>query len=1045
MESADSIRLGGQMHSPKYIQESPTFSKPVPKPFSLTMPAVLKEHQSSANNSFNSETSSVLSSSSTLVDEKIMQQQNLHLPDKRYSVDAITESSCAFQHVSSSPTVATSAAAAVSAGTADTAVTTPKSSMVSTPNPLSTHRSSASCTFANPRRIAMKCNSSPVIPIIRSKEMRFRNHKDCSLISSEQFHTLFNKIDNENEILIIFDTRPYVDYAKSHIASALHLSLPSTLLKRKNFNLERLIGNLPAPAKETLAEYLLGSSPDQKFNSTVVIYDNVSNQTDTSVSLACFGISSKILDHESQNHQKPSVYVLADGFDEFNKQFPQDVEIGPGDLLDPTCSSTDSIDSPQPLSATSPVQPHTKLFGRSQSHSASPLHQPPQLTSSRTFSGSPVSASSPLSSLFGFTLPTNLSNQQQPTFKLSQIEQDISDLDSYVKAVEINERSQRNSFLESERILRSFKFPTTDPSSDNPTTDYGDSRSINSPPPKRLFDTHSHKKSLSPSSSVDLTSSAYDTSKLTFQVKFDSLFNKFDSTEISKVIPPWFCKLMTTPKLQFISKFQRLEMLERKRLHRLLGSFSSATLLNGNGNSSSISSSTMSHANQNSCEEDDDSDENLQSITISSGVEFGTKNRYKDIFPYEHTRVKLSHYNLNSGKYGNSPGHSPTNSHDGSSPDVPQRNQEEEQEDIWNTYINANYLVNPYDEIKKTTTEPSPFKSVRYIATQAPLKDTISDFYTCILNNNVPLILTLTDEYENGVEKCCKFWADGTYDGIRVELLDEYSTLQCGKPVGKEMNPEEDMFASKFLKHLNLNQDSHKSSNSDIIIRRIQLTYNNGESKFQLLQLQIRDWPDLGTLLKPNEILQLINLKNFIIDKLFVQEVFNPDYITTVLVHCSAGCGRTGTLCAVDSVLSNLAKFKDNDSMDLSGNLSGSITPEVSPTTSKCSPLSNNKTSNNIQCNNHSIACNKLNFNSVFDPIATTVNQFRRQRISMVQNINQYLFIYDCLLFYFTLNLETSMVGGKRVSNWNRMTKENSKLDILSSFIEDKVNESRTF
>ncbi|CDO93070.1 unnamed protein product [Kluyveromyces dobzhanskii CBS 2104] len=949
-----------------------------------------KDGKCSQSSQFTSENSSILSSSSTLVDDKSIQALSapadlgLDVNDKKPALGVRSEH--VLIHASTFPSTSDPSSIS-SCHTHNTGMP---------PSPLSTsHKSSVSFTMGRSRSIAMKTNSLPIIPTIRPKDLRFPKHNDCSFITAHELHQRVETMGlDPKSKLIIFDARPFIDFNKSHIASSIHLSLPSTLLKRKNFNLERLIDNLASPTKEILSEYLLGTNCNQ-VNTTVVIYDNISNQTDSAVSLACFGISSKILDHVSEQ-RTPSVCILSEGFDSFSTSYPNNVEVGAVDM--PNAYPVELLTSPPQIDDVSPVPLHLKPIGGSYSHLWSPIKQPPQVGNSRTISGSPVSTSSPLSSLFGFKLPAPINNEHSSTFKLPQIEQDITDLDNYVQAVEINERSQRTSFLASENPLKSFKFPASASSETSESSPHCFS---------------SAQSTLTPANSID----NFDNTKLTFQVKYDNLYNRFPTDKINQIIPAWFCQLMDIPKLKFISKFQKLELLERKRLRRVLSFSSSASIApvqpSAAGVNTSNSSSYADH-------DEDDFEESLQSITISSGVEFGTKNRYKDIFPYEHTRVRLSHSSICSGfdSHSYSP---PKGSAIGYScdtlPDVVQ-----EEEDVWSTYINANYLVNPFDQVQQNST--SKMKPVRYIATQAPLKETISDFYTCILNNNSPLIITLTDEFENGVEKCCNYWANSSYEGIEVNLLDEYSFSSQNKPVAEpSLDHEDDKFASKFFRHLNLNKTAN--SNNDIIIRRIELVYNNGKSRFQLLQIQIKGWPDLGTLLSPNEILQIINLKNFIIDTLFAKNVYPSDYIPTIVVHCSAGCGRTGTLCTIDSVLSNLGKFGSQENSTQSGDFSLSLTEELAPT-----------------ANHNPSPATKCQSKPMFDPIVTTVNQFRRQRISMVQNINQFLFIYDCLLFYFTLNLEPSSTGVEKRNRWQTMTEQNSELNILHDFITAKVDES---
>ena len=85
------------------------------------------------------------------------------------------------------------------------------------------------------------------------------------------------------------------------------------------------------------------------------------------------------------------------------------------------------------------------------------------------------------------------------------------------------------------------------------------------------------------------------------------------------------------------------------------------------------------------------------------------KNRYLNIVPFDHTRVKLP-------------------------------NIEEE-----NDYINGSYIRVPYKE--KT-----------YISTQTPKAETIFDFWRMVYFQESPLILMLTNLREEGKVKCTQYW-----------------------------------------------------------------------------------------------------------------------------------------------------------------------------------------------------------------------------------------------------------------------------------------------
>merc|ERR1719383_1682974 len=89
----------------------------------------------------------------------------------------------------------------------------------------------------------------------------------------------------------------------------------------------------------------------------------------------------------------------------------------------------------------------------------------------------------------------------------------------------------------------------------------------------------------------------------------------------------------------------------------------------------------------------------LMDVTTASMEENESRNRFKDVLPYEDTRVKLK----------------PT----GSNP---------------NGYINASHIKIAYQEV-----------SLHYIAAQAPMGNTVSSWWSLIWENNVRIVAMLTD------------------------------------------------------------------------------------------------------------------------------------------------------------------------------------------------------------------------------------------------------------------------------------------------------------
>ncbi|XP_053398122.1 receptor-type tyrosine-protein phosphatase O-like [Mercenaria mercenaria] len=89
------------------------------------------------------------------------------------------------------------------------------------------------------------------------------------------------------------------------------------------------------------------------------------------------------------------------------------------------------------------------------------------------------------------------------------------------------------------------------------------------------------------------------------------------------------------------------------------------------------------------------------------------KNRYSNILPFDHSRVKLRKSNHMKGS----------------------------------DYINANYI-------------PGPSSQRDYIATQDAMQTTFNDFWRMIWEQNVDTIVMLTKLVEKGRQKCDKYWPD---------------------------------------------------------------------------------------------------------------------------------------------------------------------------------------------------------------------------------------------------------------------------------------------
>ncbi|KAJ5096248.1 hypothetical protein NUU61_005604 [Penicillium alfredii] len=300
-----------------------------------------------------------------------------------------------------------------------------------------------------------------------------------------------------------------------------------------------------------------------------------------------------------------------------------------------------------------------------------------------------------------------------------------------------------------------------------------------------------------------------------------------------------------------------------------------------------------------------------------AGIEKGTKNRYNDIYPFDHSRVRLE--GIPSGACD---------------------------------YVNANYMQ-------------AEFSNRRYIATQAPVPDTFNDFWRVVWEQDIRLLVSLTAELERGQVKCHPYWESGDYGPFKVKAYSErYIYIESkGRPIDTG-----DSHSGSSSQHP---PADGSNENPVIIVRHFGLSHTGFpfQPLREITQLQYPYWPDFGTTSQPTHLLNLIEQCNKVIRATspvsYNSQQAEPRGQRPILVHCSAGCGRTGTFCTVDSVLDMLKRQRAES------NRTGTEDPPAW------------------------IHDDRL------DLIAKTVEDFRTQRPSMVQNLSQFVLCYESVLEWF--------------------------------------------
>ncbi|XP_077248700.1 protein tyrosine phosphatase 1 [Tasmannia lanceolata] len=208
-------------------------------------------------------------------------------------------------------------------------------------------------------------------------------------------------------------------------------------------------------------------------------------------------------------------------------------------------------------------------------------------------------------------------------------------------------------------------------------------------------------------------------------------------------------------------------------------------------------------------------------------------------------------------------------------------------------YINASLIM--------TASGGSRFQ---FIATQGPLPHTFQDFWEMVIQYRCPVIVMLT------------------------RLVDNYKMVKCDDYFQAEDRPRE------FGKICLTNRCTRETDNS-LLLRSMEVKYKESEDPpHSVLHIQYPEWPDHGV---PG-------------DTLAVREILKRTYhvrpdLGPIVVHCSAGIGRTGAFCTIHHTIQRI----------LTGDMS---------------------------------ALNLVN----------TVSNFRSQRIGMVQTMEQFEFCYTAIV-----------------------------------------------
>jgi len=215
-----------------------------------------------------------------------------------------------------------------------------------------------------------------------------------------------------------------------------------------------------------------------------------------------------------------------------------------------------------------------------------------------------------------------------------------------------------------------------------------------------------------------------------------------------------------------------------------------------------------------------------------------------------------------------------------------------------------------------------------------------------VWQQDVRVIVMLTAESEGGQVKAHNYWSDKRYGSIHLNFLSEHrATLD---PAAIQRHRQRRMTTANIdaqMPEKALN--SPISGDAYVTVRKFAVSHD-GEPfarMKEITHLQYTNWPDFGAPADPAHLLGLVEQTNSVV------RASDKNSNRPVLVHCSAGCGRTGTFCTVDTVMDVLQRRTFSEDTDL---------------------------------------------------VEKVVREFRLQRLSMVQSLRQFVLCYETVLEWLT-------------------------------------------
>ncbi|XP_029011980.1 tyrosine-protein phosphatase non-receptor type 1 isoform X1 [Betta splendens] len=235
-----------------------------------------------------------------------------------------------------------------------------------------------------------------------------------------------------------------------------------------------------------------------------------------------------------------------------------------------------------------------------------------------------------------------------------------------------------------------------------------------------------------------------------------------------------------------------------------------------------------------------------------------SRNRYRDVSPFDHSRICL--------QLGT------------------------------NDYINASLIT--AEEAQRN-----------YILTQGPLPNTCGHFWEMVWEQRTRGVVMLNRVIEKGSVKCAQYWPhreekDAVFEDTNFKLTLISEDIKSYYTV-RQLELENLSVGSSFPSVFQIKR-TFFSLSTLVLCLDVHALLQTQETR-EILHFHYTTWPDFGVPQSPASFL------NFLF-KVRESGCLNSDH-GPVVVHCSAGIGRSGTFCLVDTCLLLMSTRKDPSSV----------------------------------------------------------------------------------------------------------------------------------